>query len=252
MGGTSDSHVAVAVVGGGIAGIAAAVRLAEQGTRVTLLERSNRLGGRAGSFHDPTLDEPIDNCQHVALGCCDAYTDLLRTLGSDTDLEWTSSFHYVEPGGRVSTLPIPDWPSPLHGLPLLARARFLSVADRLAIARAMSSLLRSPKGTEHKSFADWLAAKRQPASVIERFWAPIVVSACNARPDQCDASAAIKVFRDGFLASAQAARMGVPKVPLAQLYSRVPELLEALGGSVRLTAQVESIEPNRVTLRSGE
>ena len=90
----------VAVVGGGVAGIAAAIRLASAGIRVTLLERSNRLGGRAGAFADPTLDESVDNCQHVALGCCDQYLRLLDDLGMGDTLEWSSQFTYVEPDGR--------------------------------------------------------------------------------------------------------------------------------------------------------
>lgn len=242
----------VVVVGGGVAGIAAAVHLANQGTRVTLLERSNRLGGRAGSFKDPGLDEDIDNCQHVALGCCDQYLDLLAELGVAGSLEWTSAFHYIERGGRASTLTIPAWPRPFHGLPLLARARFLGVGDRLSIARALAGLLRRPSPAwSGRSFAAWLDSRGQPASAIERFWTPIVVSACNARPDRCDAAAAIKVFREGFLRSHADARMGVPRVPLSELYAGTHAILERAGGDVRLGAHVAAIDPDGAALRSG-
>lgn len=243
----------VAVVGGGVAGIAAAIRLAKRGVRVSLLERSNRLGGRAGSFRDSTIEESIDNCQHVALGCCDQYLDLLEELGMGDALEWTSSFHYIEPDGRRSSLPIPSLPSPLHGLPLLLKADFLSIGDRFGIARALGGLkLGGGRRWHGRSFAEWLRATRQSARSIERFWTPIIVSACNARPDACDAAAAIKVFRDGFLRSAKAASMGVPRVPLAELYAQTPDLLASAGGSVRLGAAVESVEAGGVTLRGGE
>jgi squalene-associated FAD-dependent desaturase len=243
----------VVVVGGGVAGIAASLRLAKRGVRVTLLERSNRLGGRAGSFRDATIDESIDNCQHVALGCCDQYLDLLDELGMGDALEWTSEFHYIEPDGRRSSLPIPDLPSPFHGLPLLLKAGFLSLRERFAIARALAGVkLGGGAGWSGRSFAAWLDHARQPERAVERFWTPIVVSACNARPADCDAAAAIKVFRDGFLKSAAAARMGVPRVPLAELYAATPDLLAAVDGGVRLSAAVEAVEPNAVTLRDGE
>ncbi len=243
----------VAIVGGGVAGIAAALRLTDEGIHVTLLERSNRLGGRAGSFEDTTLDEAIDNCQHVALGCCTAYLGLLDRLGVSDHIAWTSAFHYIEPDGGRSTLPIPAWPAPLHGLPLLAKARFLGVPDRLAIARAMASLVRTDASRwAGRSFADWLGQRRQPERAVRRFWTPIVVSACNARPEACDAPAAIKVFRDGFLASHRDARMGVPTVPLASLYERTGEILREQGGELRLSAHVTGVESDGVTLRSGE
>ena len=243
----------VIVVGGGVAGIAAALRLASQGVAVTLLERANRLGGRAGSFHDQALGEPIDNCQHVALGCCSHYLDLLTQLGVERSLAWSSGFTYVEPDGRQCTLPIPAWPAPLHGLPLLARARFLTIGDRLAVALAMARLsVQKQRRWTGRSFAAWLRARRQPARAIERFWTPIVVSACNARPEDCEAGAAIKVFRDGFLRSHADARMGVPTLPLAELYAKTPDRLAEAGGEVRLGAHAVGVEPRAVTLRSGE
>ncbi len=241
------------MVGGGVAGIAAALRLAERGVRAMLLERSNRLGGRAGSFRDASIDETIDNCQHVALGCCDQYLDLLAELGVADAMQWTSAFHYIDKAGQTTTLPIPRWPSPFHGLPLLVRARFLPSVDRLTIAIALSGLMvGAGAGWSGRSFSEWLRARRQSHRAIERFWTPIVVSACNARPEDCDAAAAFKVFRDGFLRSASAARMGVPRVPLSELYAATHERLAAADGEVRLGASVSGIELDRVTLRSGE
>ncbi|MEL6497901.1 MAG: hydroxysqualene dehydroxylase HpnE [Planctomycetota bacterium] len=243
----------VTVVGGGIAGIAASLRLAEAGIRVTLVERSNRLGGRAGSFRDGSLEESIDNCQHVALGCCSEYLGLLATLGVADRLAWTSSFHYVEEDGRTSTLPIPAWPSPLHGLPLLARAGFLTIGERFGIARALlSARIKRGGRWSGASFRDWLAANGQSQRSVERFWAPIIVSACNARPEDCDATSALKVFQDGFLRSHRDAKMAVPTVPLSDLYQATDALLARVGGEVRLGTAAREISRDSVTLRTGE
>jgi zeta-carotene desaturase len=242
-----------AVCGGGIAGIAAAVRLADAGKSVVLIEQAGRLGGRAGSFDDPALGEPIDNCQHVVLGCCSAYLALLERLGVSDAIDWSSGFHFIEPDGRRSTLPILPLPAPLHGVLFLPRARFLAIRDRLSVASGLAAMLRfDAKRWRGRSFSAWLEAHAQPAAAVERFWAPIVISACNARPESCDAAVAAMVFRDGFLASSRAPRMGVPRVPLRDLYNAVPGILARAGGEVRLTARVERAGTHAVHLRSGE
>lgn len=241
------------VCGAGVAGIAAAVRLADAGKSVVLIEQADRLGGRAGSFDDPALGEPIDNCQHVVLGCCAAYLALLERLGASDAVVWSSAYHFIEPDGRRSTLPILPFPAPLHGSLFLSRARFLSWRDRVSVASGLAAMLRfNAHRWRGAPFSAWLAAHRQSAVSVARFWAPIVVSACNARPESCDTAVAAKVFREGFLASAQAPRMGVPRVPLRELYASVPAILERSRGIVRLGARVDRVEPSAVHLRSGE
>ncbi|MEO1583107.1 MAG: hydroxysqualene dehydroxylase HpnE [Planctomycetota bacterium] len=243
----------VAVIGGGIAGIAASLRLAASGARVSLYERSNRLGGRAGSFDDPSLDEPIDNCQHVALGCCPAYLGLLSELGVADSLAWTGSYTYIDGDGKRFHLPIPRWPAPLHGLPLLVKAGFLSIGERLGIARAMRTIGSTDRETHRgTSFAAWLNAQGQSDRATRRFWGPIVVSACNATPETCDAASALHVFQDGFLRSASDARMAVPTVPLRTLYDSVPDGLAHAGGEVRFGAHITGLTEGGALLRTGD
>lgn len=240
----------VIVVGGGVAGVACALRLAQEGTRVLLLETRKKLGGRATSFVDVRTGETLDNCQHVALGCCVNYLDLCERLGVSNLLRWTDETYWVEEGGRTSVMRPGPLPAPGHfGLSLL-RASFLSGADKRAIARAMMAILRTPSAAG--VFGEWLRAHGQPASAVRRFWEPIVVSACNLGVERVAVACAIKVFRDGFLASRGGARMSVAAVPLVRLYDPAEAAIRAAGGEVRLGVSAERIGENSVTTDAHE
>ncbi len=242
------------VVGAGIAGIAAALRLAENGVRVTLLETRRKLGGRATSFQDVRSGEVLDNCQHVAMACCVNYLDFLRRLGVADKLRWTNTTYWVEKGGRVSTLRPGLLPAPGHMAMSFATTRFLSIRDKAAIARAMLAMLRIRDRRSHRgaTFGQWLADHGQPKSAIERFWAPVVVSACNLPVDRVDAACALHVFLDGFLATKDASRMAVAAVPLVDLYDPAEGALRAAGGQLRLGVSVERLDARSVTTSSGE
>src|SRR5450755_2117911 len=87
----------VVVVGGGLAGMAAAVALDAVGVNVTLLESRKSLGGRAGSFEDPQTGEELDNCQHVLLGCCTNLLDFYRRIGAEKHIGFHRAVHFVDP-----------------------------------------------------------------------------------------------------------------------------------------------------------
>src|SRR5690349_18494836 len=146
----------VAIAGGGLAGLAAACALAETGFRVTVFEKRPYLGGRASSYEHPGTGEIVDNCQHVLLGCCTNLLDLYRRFGAEDQVRWFDTLTFLEPGGRASQLS-PSWlPAPLHASMSFLRARFLSLGDKLAIARAMLALLGGlPEDTE-ENFQQWL------------------------------------------------------------------------------------------------
>ncbi|TVQ62011.1 MAG: FAD-dependent oxidoreductase [Phycisphaerales bacterium] len=256
--------VRVLVVGGGVAGIAAAVRCAEAGARVTLFEASNRLGGRASSFDDVRTGEVIDNCQHVAMGCCTNYLDLLDRLGTLDAMAWSETLTFVEPAGegrgaRTSAVR-PSWwlPAPLHAGASFARARFLDRHEKRAVARGVLAAIRADR-REHagRTFGDWLAAHGQPARAVARFWRPVIVSACNAEAEALDASVALHVFQGGVFASRAAGAVGVPGVALRELYQGVHAKLamvdpEDASLGVRKGARVESLDAKRVRLTTGE
>lgn len=244
----------VAIVGGGVAGIAAAVRAADSGWRPVLIETRTRLGGRATSFDDVRSGVELDNCQHVVMGCCTNILELYDRLGVLDELDWHETLWFARGGGAMDRLSIAPWlPAPLHYAPSFARMRLFSLAEKRAIARAFLVILRmGPRGRvawQGRAFGEFLAQSRQPARVIELFWDPVVLSACNLPSARCEAAHALKVFDEGMLAHRFAGAVGVSRVPLARLYGRVGEILGAVGGELRLrtSAKALAFDGTRVT-----
>lgn len=240
------------VVGGGLAGIAAGVMLADHGVAVTLLEARKRLGGRAGSFEDVRTGEVLDNCQHVTMGVCRVYVRFLERLGVAGTLAWNSRQTWIEPGGRRSTISALSLPGPMAFGPSLLLARFLGMQDKASIARAARAAARADRGAlAGTTFAQWLAQTQPTERAIRRFWEPLIISACNLALDRVSAQIGLHVVQGAMLGGASAARIGVPVGPLGELYEPVPHILQEVGGEVHLGARVGGIEPGRVTCADG-
>ena len=230
----------VAVAGGGLAGLAAGCALAEAGFRVTMFERRPYLGGRASSYQHPGTGEIVDNCQHVLLGCCTNLLDFYRRAGVQGKIRWYEKLTFLEPGGRASVIAPSALPAPLHTALAFLRADCLSFRDKTAIGRAMAALAPSIPAERGESFLDWLKRHGQTEQAIERFWKTILVSALNEDLDQISVPYAAQVVRESFLKSAAAGRMGIPTVPLTDLYSTAGDYIRARGGEIQLRAGVES------------
>lgn len=242
----------VIVAGGGIAGIACALRLAEAGVAVTLLETRRKLGGRATSFTDVRTGETLDNCQHVALGCCTNYLDLVDRLGCADKIEWHRAQHWVELGGRVSTIKPGALPAPLHFAASLVRASFLSLGESMAIARAIRAIAKADRAAwRNRTFGEFLRERGQSDAVVRKFWTPIIVSACNLSVDRVSAEPALHVFQEGFLAHKRSAEIGLSRVPLVDLYDRAEEAIASAGGSVRLGVSVDRLGSDWVQITAG-
>ncbi len=232
----------VAIVGGGLAGLAAGSALAEAGYQVEVFERRPYLGGRASSYELPGTDEVVDNCQHVLLGCCTNLIDFYRRLGVEQQIRWYNELTFILPGGCSSTLKAGALPPPFHAAPSFLDSAVLDLKDKLAIGRAMMAFVpRLPKRDDEENFLSWLLRHGQTQRAINRFWMPVLVSALNEDLDRMSVRYAAQVFRESFLKSAEAGRMGVPSVPLSQLYGTAAAYIEARGGRVRTRAAVDSL-----------
>ncbi len=231
----------VAVIGAGVAGLAAASALAEAGYQVHLLERRPYVGGRASSYEHPGTGEVIDNCQHILLGCCTNLIHLYQQLGVGTKIRWSKRITFVEPGGRRSVLRPSRLPAPLHSSLSFLSARAFSLRDKLSIARGMFAFLHGSPPDTGESFAHWLQRRRQTSTAIERFWKPVMLSALNDDMERISVPYAGKVIQESFLSSAEAGFMGVPTLPLSELYGAAIGYIRDRGGCVSLRAGVEQL-----------
>jgi zeta-carotene desaturase len=252
----------VGIVGGGLSGLAAACALVDAGYKVTLFERRSFLGGRASSYEHPGTGEVVDNCQHVLLGCCTNLLNFYQRLGVEDKVRWYKRITFVEPGGRSSYIESSSLPAPLHSATSFLKYKLLSVADKLGIARALLALVGGVPQDSSEDFLSWLRSKGQTQAAIDRFWAPVLISSLNEDLDKSSVKYAAMVFRDAFLKSAEAGRMGVPTAPLSELYGVAADYIRARGGEVLLRSGVESISlgndgaaggtANDVTVRSND
>src|SRR6202043_1120945 len=153
---SSTQNSRVAVVGGGLAGLAAGSSLAESGLRVTLFERRPYLGGRASSYEHPGTGEVVDNCQHVLLGCCTNLIEFYRRIGVENKIRWYDRMTFLEPGGRASVIEPSGLPAPLHTAPAFLRAACLNLPDKMAIAAGLAALTPIMPRDTGESFLQWL------------------------------------------------------------------------------------------------
>ncbi len=229
----------VIVIGGGLAGLAAAAALGGAGYRVHLLEARPFLGGRATSYQ--AGGETIDNCQHVLLRCCVNLLDFYSRLGVAGDIVFYREFYFIEPGGRCSVM--------RRSLPSFLGLHFLNFSEKLAVARALLAIRKehsTRSDLESITMQQWLEEKRQPARAIERFWRQVLVSAINEDLDRMAAIHGFQVFLLGFLSNPEFYQMGVPAVPLARLYAA--EAWKKLG-SVEILPRTPA---QRVVIENGE
>jgi hydroxysqualene dehydroxylase len=238
------------VIGGGLAGITAALRLADRGRRVTLLEAKPRLGGLTTSFQRDGL--AVDTGQHVFMRCCTAYRALLDRLGVThlTALQPRLDIAVVLAAdgrrGRIRRDPLPL----LAGLPLhlgrtLASYSLLSPPARLAASRAalaLRSVDPDDPATDERSFGAWLAEHGQSGDTIAALWDLVGVATLNAHADHASLALAATVFQLGLLTDPGAADLGWSRVALQQLHGdAASRVLSVAGVDVRLKARADAL-----------
>jgi squalene-associated FAD-dependent desaturase len=251
----TPSQPTVAIAGGGLAGLAAACALSDAGFRVTLFEKRPFLGGRASSWEHPGTGEVVDNCQHVLFRLCTNLMEFYNRIGVADKIRWYDTMTFIEPGGRTSVMKSSSLPAPLHTAPSFLHFRFLNAADKLAIARALVPLTLTQQRDTGQSFQHWLDHHGQTRQAVERFWRPILVSALSEELDLISISAAAQVVRES-MKSPAARQMGVPTVPLTDLYNAAGEYVRARGGVLRFRCPVETFAADssqvQVQLKSQE
>ncbi len=243
------------VIGGGLAGLAAGVALADAGCRVRLFEQRPYLGGRATSYALPN-GEHVDNCQHVTLGCCTNLEDFYKRVGAADKIKFFDRLVFLDPQGMTGIMQADFLPAPVHMTGSFLFFAPLSYLDKLSIARALAAILFAggrPKdayASEPISMFEWLRCRKQTPVAIERFWRVVLVSALNEELDRTDARFAIDVFWKAFLANRTGYRMGVPSVPLSELYDGCRVAIEKKGGEVILRSPVRSLRFESGTLNA--
>ncbi|MGL6095072.1 MAG: hydroxysqualene dehydroxylase HpnE [Fimbriiglobus sp.] len=232
----------VVVVGGGLAGLAAAVALAPRGFRVTVLEPRPRLGGRAGSFADPVTGQLVDACQHVTMGCCTNFSHFCATVGVGAMLAPQKSLYFMTPDRRVSRFAADPWPAPFHLGRALASAHYLTAGEKLRVGYGLAAMLREPPDAD-PPLLEWFARHRQTPRTIDRFWGVVLTSALNETAERVGLKYARKVFVDGFMSHRDGFTVHVPTVPLGRLYgAELTAWLDRHGVDVRLNTGVKAVQ----------
>ena len=251
----------IAVIGGGLAGLSAALDLVDAGRNVVLFERRPFVGGKAYSFEDPHHDVVLDNGQHITMRCCTEFQAFLERIGCADIVRYQDHLEVavIDPESRghrvsvissrqpsgLSRLGLQLLPAPLHMFPSMVTYEHLSLAEktRLAFAfepiRKMSELERL--ALDRQSFESWLMDHRQTERVIERFWDLIVLPTCNDRCRDVSATQAIQVFQEGFSSDARAADIGLFTRGLGQVADAALERLRRRGARIELNASVSGI-----------
>ncbi|MFI8081008.1 hydroxysqualene dehydroxylase HpnE [Kitasatospora sp. NPDC086009] len=268
MTGRADAaRPAAVVVGGGLAGITTALRLAEADHRVTLVEGRPRLGGLAFSFQRGELT--VDNGQHVYLRCCTAYRGLLDRLGASRLVHLQDRLDVpvlgvsgpaAAPVRTLGRLRRAGLPVPLHLAASLATYPHLAPADRARVVRgaiALQGLDLADPALDAVSFGDWLRRNGQNERTIAALWDLVGVATLNARADQVSLALAAMVFKTGLLSDPGASDIGMAAVPLGVIHhDRALAELERAGVKVLLRARATELKPSApqhaVRLESGE
>ena len=263
----SDEKYQVVIIGGGFAGLAAGVDLAEQGWRVLVLEKRGFLGGRAYSFTDKTTGDSIDNGQHLFMGCYHHTLRFLEKIGSIGKLKFQLNpqvdFLLEESNGYVrhASFKCPPLPAPFHLLAGLARLETIDWRERILALRVGLALRRIH--SRETSLADitvrqWLNDLGQPERIQKRFWDIIALATLNESPERASADMFARVLDQAFLHARRHSQLIISQVPLSGLYTeQARNFIEARGGEVKLNSDVLNIEMDgsrvrSLTLRSGE
>ena len=235
------------VVGGGLAGISAALELAQNGHQVQLVEVKSRLGGRTGSFTNPNSNtaEAIDYCQHVGMGCCHALKEFIDFFQQGDGWETHRELHFFSRDGYQKLRALPFLPAPLHLATWLLKWPRLTILDRFRIAKTLLRMkwIKNRVALDEQCALTWLKQQGQSETAIDHFWSTIVVSALGEELSHVSINFVLKVLQDGFLNGRNSFHLLVPLKPLDELFNlEARKKLEELGVVVTTGWQLAKVE----------
>lgn len=250
----------VVVVGGGLAGLSAAAKLAEDGARVLVLEARGTLGGRASAFTDPGTGERVDNGQHLMLGCYHETFRFLSRIGALENVKVQADLEvpFVDERGAASLLSCPALPSPWHLVGGLLEWNGLSWRDRLSVFGLGLALQRArrvvAKGkgelpvSADETVDQWLVRHGQRRRLREMLWEPLALAALNQATAEAAAPTFVRVLGQMFGSDRRDSAIAMPLRPLTDMYAEpAREYLEAHRGGVRVSSPASvHIENGRV------
>ena len=237
----------VVIIGGGLAGLAAGVALAEAGKRVCLLEQKPHLGGRARSFLDPTTGSVVDNGQHLFMGCYHSTIQFLKTLGTLDRVHFQPrlAVPFLDRDGRLTRLDCPDLPSPWHLLMGVLRSGSFSWKQKLEVLRLGKDLRTARQSSapiDGESVTTWLARRGQSEGLQRNFWDLLCIGAMNEDPRIASAQLFERVLGLALFSSPADSRLGIARVGLSECYTAAAKAyIEARGGRVQTGCGVKQI-----------
>jgi len=239
----------VLIIGGGLAGLAAGVALAEAGCRVRLLEQKPYLGGRARSFRDTTTGSTVDNGQHLLMGCYHSTLKFFETIGTSHTVAFEPQLHvrFLDQSKGTTELRCPSLPSPWHLFAGVFFSNSFSFSEKLNVLR-IGQTLRSPassngaRASDRLTVEEWLSNLGQRESLRRNFWDLICIAAMNEDPRIASAALFERVLRLALFNSPHDSRLGIPRRGLSDCYtSAAAKAITDRGGSIELHRDVRSL-----------
>ena len=240
--------VRVIIIGGGIAGLATAVRLINYGIKPVVVEKRPFLGGRAFSFYDRESGEEIDNGQHVFLGACDQFQQYINQIGGTDQVLLNERIGFpVIKRGKTSWIKAKNLPTKLVNLVALLGYNHIGLIGKARILWGLLLILLSNTKSQAKhdklDFDQWLRNRAQNNETIENFWNLIVLPSLNDQITAVSAKIGIELFKVAFLSSAKNPAIGIPLEGLSTLLGEnARRYIENNGGEIHTGVAVDSLD----------
>ncbi|MGN7612205.1 hydroxysqualene dehydroxylase HpnE [Magnetococcales bacterium HHB-1] len=240
------------IIGSGVAGLTAALDLAEKGYRPTLLESAPHPGGRAGSFWDKILEETLDTGPHILIKACPKLQKRLKQLNTDHLLKSAGlRYCFLDENYRIQPFHCPDWPAPFHLLAGILRFKPLSKSDLASVFR-LARDLHTPvdPALEELSVTHWLQSLKQRENICRNLWFPLCLAALNEPAASANAALFKTILKRAFLEQPDGAEPLLPQVPLSQLIIEPAiEQLRQKGCSIHFRTRILKMthEADRIT-----